>query len=748
DASENKVHRQRKAGPKAEKKKAKKEKDETLDPRQRNPRAFAFHSVNKVAKRVRRTMDIQERKKHIPVVDRAPVEPPPILIAVVGPPKVGKSTVIQCLVRNFTRHKISRVNGPVTIVSGKKRRLTIVECNNDVNSMIDLAKVADLVLLLVDASFGFEMEIFEFLNICQVHGFPKIMGVLTHLDMIKNVKALRKTKTKLKHRFWTEVYQGAKLFYLSGMVGEEYLKTEIHNLGRFISVMKFRPLAWRTTHPHLITDRFEDVTEPELIRQNPCCDRSVCLYGYVRGTHLKNHSQIHIPGCGDFAVSDASILPDPCPLPDQEKKRTLNEKERLIYAPMSGVGGIMYDKDAVYIDLQGSHHLAQQDQKSANPLVSSIIDAQETLDSKMASSQMTIMQGGQAMTSEEWQSEEMSNPREVLVEENGRSRRKAVFADEDEHEEGSGEEEEDEEEEEEDEEEGEERDVSMFENELDALLSESHEGTAPANTSEDFEFADDSDDDDDVQLFTGKKSKGKMNGMKREEADEEEGMDVEEGSDEEEEDGEEEEEEDEEEEEEESEVDEVKTPTQKKVKSESRDIMLNYNIKELKDKNDEVKGEEEEETGEESILFLLSFCLKWKENLLEKASESFLRRQKETPNLRKLVYGNVVEEEDEEDEEEQLGGLFKSGGGTEGGEKRAGAMNGTDCSKFVLHSMRDWDLEEVTECIRDCFVTGKWEADKDAETLLDKDDEMFGDFEDLETGDTFSGKQEEEEEDE
>ncbi len=31
-----------------------------------------------------------------------------------------------------------------------------------------LLQVADLVLLLVDASFGFEMEIFEFLNICQV----------------------------------------------------------------------------------------------------------------------------------------------------------------------------------------------------------------------------------------------------------------------------------------------------------------------------------------------------------------------------------------------------------------------------------------------------------------------------------------------------------------------------------------------------------------------------------------------------
>ena len=43
-----------------------------------------------------------------------------------------------------------------------------MECPNDISSMIDVAKVADLVLLMVDANFGFEMEIFEFLNIAQV----------------------------------------------------------------------------------------------------------------------------------------------------------------------------------------------------------------------------------------------------------------------------------------------------------------------------------------------------------------------------------------------------------------------------------------------------------------------------------------------------------------------------------------------------------------------------------------------------
>ena len=60
------------------------------------------------------------------------------------------------------------------MVTGKNRRCTFVECPNDISAMIDVAKVADLVLLMVDANFGFEMEIFEFLNIAQVRNFDNL----------------------------------------------------------------------------------------------------------------------------------------------------------------------------------------------------------------------------------------------------------------------------------------------------------------------------------------------------------------------------------------------------------------------------------------------------------------------------------------------------------------------------------------------------------------------------------------------
>jgi ribosome biogenesis protein BMS1 len=117
--------------------------------------------------------------------------------------------------------------------------------------------------------------------------------------------------------------------------------------------MKFRPLVWRTTHPYVLADRLEDVTEPEALRLNRKCDRTVCLYGFLRGTNMKRDCSVHLAGVGDFRVADMTFLADPCPLPEVLKKRTLLEKEKTIYAPMSGVGGVVYDKDAVYVDLGG-----------------------------------------------------------------------------------------------------------------------------------------------------------------------------------------------------------------------------------------------------------------------------------------------------------------------------------------------------------------------------------------------------------
>jgi len=71
---------------------------------------------------------------------------------------------------------------------------------------------------------------------------------------------------------------------------------------------------------------------------------------------MKQSTKVHVPGAGDLVIKSLKLLSDPCPLPtsDSEKRRKLSEKQKLIHAPMSDVGGVMYDKDAVYINVPGS----------------------------------------------------------------------------------------------------------------------------------------------------------------------------------------------------------------------------------------------------------------------------------------------------------------------------------------------------------------------------------------------------------
>ncbi|XP_054168534.1 ribosome biogenesis protein BMS1 homolog [Oppia nitens] len=626
-----KSHQKRQSGRKADKKKlnannANNSDTNVTNSQKKNSKAFAIKSAVKAERQFRRKQDLTAKREQLPTVDRTPLEPPPFVVAVVGPQKVGKSTLISSILKNLSRSKLSQMVGPITCVAGKKRRLTLIECNNDINCMIDVAKVADLVLLMVDASFGFEMETFEFLNICQSHGFPRIMGVLTHLDVFKNPKSLRKTKKILKHRFWTEIYSGAKLFYLSGLIGGHYLKNEIHNLCRFISVIKFRPLQWITSHPYLIVDRIEDITNQELIRQNPKCNRKVCLFGYSRGSNFKRNNDIHIPGCGDFTIKDISFLSDPCPLPDKEKRRSLNEKERLIYAPMSGVGGLVYDKDAIYIDLGGSHsHKDKTDEHKEHDdeMVSSIISSKQTIDEKMASTQLQLFSN----TVPSLASNVFSNER---------FRRKVTF---------------------------------NTELNLDEYEDEAN---------------DDYSDEDN-------------------ESENEQQMDL---------------------------------------QNEDSEDDIN---EEISDSDEVIEDEDELNVS------------KWKNDLSSKAANAFYSRLERTENIQKLVYGDTNDLKDDNyfnDYKELSDGLFKViEKKHEEMHKMKATLNSIECTKFPKELLINWNSDRVFDTIKDCFVTGKWADNEDAAKLLaidtdqtieeKSDDEVFGDFEDLETGEKFFGNVEE-----
>ena len=120
-------------------------------------------------------------------------------------------------------------------------------------------------------------------------------------------------------------------------------------------------MVWRNTHPYVVVDRHEDITHPNLIDQDPNCDRSITVYGYVRGSHLKPGMKVHMIGVGDFSMAEVSTLPDPCPIPDKENKSLKKKKDSLLFAPLSNVGAVSFDKDAVYIDIGRANYTKKED---------------------------------------------------------------------------------------------------------------------------------------------------------------------------------------------------------------------------------------------------------------------------------------------------------------------------------------------------------------------------------------------------
>jgi ribosome biogenesis protein BMS1 len=129
------------------------------------------------------------------------------------------------------------------------------------------------------------------------------------------------------------------------------------------------------------------------------------------------------------------------------------------------------------------------------------------------------------------------------------------------------------------------------------------------------------------------------------------------------------------------------------------------------------------------------FGVKWKKNMQLKASLNFEKSKK--INWIKMVYGNEpaqtsayesiqageMDKQTSNEEDNEFGGLFKV--------TRKEQQVKADNSLFVT-AFQNWSLDGNNyDTIRDCFVTGKWEKEKNARDVLDGDDEVNeSDFDD------------------
>ncbi len=155
--------------------------------------------------------------------------------------------------------------------------------------------------------------------------------------------------------------------------------------------------------------------------------------------------------------------------------------------------------------------------------------------------------------------------------------------------------------------------------------------------------------------------------------------------------------------------------------------------------SEELEDEEEDSEEEKMEGVKTPGRLQWKEGLVERAREAFERRRLGSASLRNLIYSDAALAEGEEeggDSGDELGGLFHVA------KKRSiSTFHREDHSLPRPSFTHDWSDPEVADAVKSLFVTGSWGAE-DARAVLDmEEEEVDGDFEDLETGETHQAEQ-------
>ena len=125
--------------------------------------------------------------------------------------------------------------------------------------------------------------------------------------------------------------------------------------------------------------------------------------------------------------------------------------------------------------------------------------------------------------------------------------------------------------------------------------------------------------------------------------------------------------------------------------------------------------------------------LNFKNEMHKRASNSFFARQSSSVNLKSLVYDTDPTKLAENTEKSEVGDFFVKI------MEKTTEIDDKDVTRapFVAtNALDDEDnilarVENLAAMIKDSFVTGDW-GEEDAEKLLKEDDELHGDFEDLE----------------
>uniref|UniRef100_H9G4B5 AARP2CN domain-containing protein n=1 Tax=Anolis carolinensis TaxID=28377 RepID=H9G4B5_ANOCA len=166
----------------------------------------------------------------------------------------------------------------------KLRWRFVVADTGNLHTVLDLAKVADTLLFLLDPTEGWDAAGDLCLAVQGLSGQPP-----------KKQSECRKKLSKATEKR----FPGARLFALD-------TEQESASLLQHLAGQKQRHLAFRDRRPHLMAEAAQFVPGPE----SPSVG-TLKVSGYLRGRRLNVNAVVHIAGHGDFLMSQMDAPPEP-----------------------------------------------------------------------------------------------------------------------------------------------------------------------------------------------------------------------------------------------------------------------------------------------------------------------------------------------------------------------------------------------------------------------------------------------------
>uniref|UniRef100_A0A3P9HZ10 Pre-rRNA-processing protein TSR1 homolog n=1 Tax=Oryzias latipes TaxID=8090 RepID=A0A3P9HZ10_ORYLA len=314
---------------------------------------------------------------------------PPHLVVVVSLHAGADAGAVTKLLREEGSGGIVQQEGCISGVSDSfglilprfKLRFTFLsQSTADMHSLLDVAKIADTLVFVMDSAEGWDSYGEYCLSCLFAQGLPShalVCQGMSDISVKKRVESRRALSKIAEVRF-----PDARLFPLDS-------EQDATLLLRHLGSQRQRKLGFRSRRSHLIAQNvtFSPNGPVEGTDSGRTGLGTLCVSGYVRGHLLGVHRLVHISGHGDFQLSQIDAPSDPLPLnlttPRTAKPGKIQEVEMqerdVTEAP---VRVLMKADPSLRESLQSEAEVDPMDGEQTWPTEAELLEAEEARKSK------------------------------------------------------------------------------------------------------------------------------------------------------------------------------------------------------------------------------------------------------------------------------------------------------------------------------------------------------------------------------